>query len=135
MPDLHPAMQGLVEPNYELVADAIYRAEGGAKARKPYGILGVPVKDEAEARRVAINTARNNFQRWIKAGKPGSYVDFLADKYTPPTADPKGNKNWKVNVPAIYAQLEAQQAQQSMPTNQVMIPPGYAVTNMPNYRP
>jgi hypothetical protein len=130
--DLHPDMTGVNQPNYEILADAIYRAEGGPKARKPYGILGVPVKDEAEARRVAINTARNNYGRWMKAGKPGTYIDFLANKYTPPTADPKGNQNWKVNVPTIYAQLLAQQAQQGQPTNAIPVVPSYAPPVIPN---
>lgn len=95
------------EPDYEKLADAIYQAEGGSKAKKPYGILSVPVKDEAEARRVAINTARNNYQRWQAAGQPGDYLNFLADRYVPASADPQGNVNWKSNVARIYAQLEA----------------------------
>jgi len=32
------------------IADAIYRAEGGAQARVPYGILAVSVRNAAEAR-------------------------------------------------------------------------------------
>lgn len=96
------------EPDYEKLADAIYRVEGGAKAKKPYGILSVPVKDEAEARRVAINTARNNYARWQAAGEPGDYLNFLADRFVPSRADPQGNVNWKSNVAKIYAQLEGQ---------------------------
>ena len=152
LPPIHPAMVGDVEPNYELMANAIYKAEGGDKTKWPYGIMSPQVKgDKEKARRWSINTARNNYKRWVDAGgkwdgKPSEgtvgesipYYVYLARKYTPPSADPTGHKNWTNNVPAIYAQLEAQQAQQaqqSMPTNQVMIPPGYAVTNMPNYRP
>lgn len=135
LPPIHPAMAGLVQPNYDLFADAIYRAEGGDKARAPYGVLSIKTKDADEARRITINSAKKNYQRWLDAGKPGTYVQFMANRWTPPSADPKGNANWIKNVPAIYAQLEAQQAQQSMPTNQVMIPPGYAVTNLPTYRP
>lgn len=130
MDQIHPDLIGVKEPNYEVMADAIYRAEGGAKARKPYGIVGVPVKDEAEARRVAINTARNNFQRWQKAGRPGTYIEFLANKYTPPSDDPVGNKNWKRNVPAIYAQLLAQQQKAQM----VPVPPGYERAAIPSYK-
>lgn len=90
-------------PDFEKLVDAIYVAEGGAKAKVPYGILSVKVKDEAEARRVALNTARNNYTRWQKAGQPGDYIDFLADRYVPVSADPQGNANWKVNVKKLYA--------------------------------
>ena len=83
------------------IADAIWRVEGGAKARVPYGILSVPVRDAAEARRVCLNTIRNNHKRWIKAGRPGDYLDFLADRYCPPSVDPVGNRNWKRNIRQI----------------------------------
>lgn len=91
----------LAAPSDEQIADAIYKAEGGTKARVPYGILSVKVKDAAEARRVCLNTIRNNRVRWIKAGRPGEYIDFLADRYCPPSVDPIGNKNWKKNVKYI----------------------------------
>jgi hypothetical protein len=88
--------------NVEKMADAIYRSEGGAKARVPYGILSVKVKDEADARRICINSIRNNIKRWEKAGRPGNFVDFMADRWCPPISDPVGNTNWKRNVKAIY---------------------------------
>lgn len=130
MDALHPDMAGASEPDYEVLANAIYQAEGGPKARKPYGILSVPVKDEQAARRVAINTARNNFKRWMDADKPGTYIEFLANRYTPPSADPKGNANWKANVPAIYAQLMAAQQQPQI----TEMPKTYMRTVMPNYK-
>lgn len=85
----------------ERIANAIYKAEGGAKARVPYGILSVKVSSEAEARRVCMNTIRNNHRRWERAGKPGLFLEFLARKYAPIGAanDPKGlNKHWLNNV-------------------------------------
>ena len=88
----------------EKLADAIYRAEGGPKARVPYGILSVKVSNEAEARRVCLNTIRNNHTRWLKAGKPGSYISFLAQRYCPKSADPVGHRNWLANVSRIYKQ-------------------------------
>ena len=83
------------------IADAIYRVEGGAKAKVPYGILSIPVKNEAHARRICLNTIRNNHKRWIAAGKPGDYLDFLADRYCPPSVDPAGNRNWKHNIKSL----------------------------------
>ena len=80
------------------IADAIYRVEGGSRARVPYGILSIPVRDEAHARRICLNTIKNNRVRWIKAGQPGAFLDYLADRYCPRSADPIGNKNWKANI-------------------------------------
>jgi hypothetical protein len=48
-----------------------------------------------------LNTIRNNHTRWIRAGKPGKFLDFLADRYCPKSADPVGNRNWKKNVRSI----------------------------------
>lgn len=98
------AFTPLPEEDVDAVADAIYKAEGGAKAKKPYGILSVTVKDEAEARQVAKNTIRNNWKRWHTAGKPGEYLEFLARKYAPVGAenDPKAlNQNWLKNVSGL----------------------------------
>jgi len=82
----------------EQIADAIYRVEGGARAKVPYGILSIKVRDTAHARRICLNTIQNNRARWIKAGQPGAFLDYLADKYCPRSADPVGNKNWKRNI-------------------------------------
>ena len=83
------------------IADAIYRAEGGARAKVPYGILSVRVNGEAEARRVCITTIRNNHLRWEQSGKPGEFVDYLGNVYCPASADPSGNRNWRRNVKAL----------------------------------
>jgi hypothetical protein len=91
-------MLALNAPSNEQIADAIYKAEGGAKAKVAYGILSVRVKNEAEARQVCLRTIRNNRARWIKAGRPGEYINFLADRYCPPSVDKIGNINWKHNV-------------------------------------
>ena len=92
----------LPEAEVNRLADAIYRAEGGAKARAPYGILSVKVRSTAEARRVCMNTIRNNWMRWEKAGSKGKFVDFLADRYCPPSVDRVGNRNWKANVGKMW---------------------------------
>ena len=80
------------------IADAIYKLEGGTKAKAPYGILSTKVRDAAHARQICLNTIRNSRARWIKAGRPGDEFDFLADRYCPPSADPVGNRRWKVNI-------------------------------------
>lgn len=85
------------------IVDAIYRVEGGAKARVPFGILSVRVSSLEEARRVCYRTVQNNHDRWVRSGRRGEYLDYLADRYCPPSDDPKGNRNWKKNVRAFLS--------------------------------
>lgn len=105
---LPPDLQGQTEPDYNRLVDAIFPSEGGEKTKHVYGIKSVKVKDQDEARRVALNTVRNNFQRWQDAGgkwkdgKPVTYFEYLAKKFVPPEVDPVGHKNWLINVPAFY---------------------------------
>ena len=84
----------------EQIADAIYKAEGAEKAKVPYGILSVKVKDEAEARRVCLNTIRNNRKRFLKQTKYKTYLEFLASRYCPVGCenDNGTNKYWLKNV-------------------------------------
>lgn len=94
-----PAAQA--EISVQKIVDAIYLAEGGEKAKKPYGILSVPCDSEASCRRIAENTVRNNFRRWLDSGAEGDYLEFLARRYAPVGVknDPKGlNQNWLSNV-------------------------------------
>ena len=83
------------------IADAIYIIEGGAKTKFPYGIVSVKTNDP---RRVCLNTIRNNWIRWGKAGSKGDFLEFLANRYAPIGAenDPKNlNKNWLPNLRKI----------------------------------
>jgi hypothetical protein len=95
-------------PDAEAVklVDAIYLLEGGAKTRWPYGIKSVKVEGEQGARRVCFRTVQNTHTRWIAAGRPGKFTDFLADRYCPPSADPVGNRNWKINITALTSSHE-----------------------------
>lgn len=94
-------------PDWDILLSSIWQSEGGNKTRYPYGIKSVKAKDENEARQIALNTVKNNYARWNAAGQPGNYIDFLASRYVPVKSDPRGNINWRMNVPKIYAQLEA----------------------------
>ena len=94
------AGQALTETEANRIADAIYLAEGGGKARVPYGILSLKVRDKAHARRICLNTIRNNYRRWQSTRTNECFLDFLAGRYCPPI-DSEGNKNWKRNVRSI----------------------------------
>lgn len=98
-------------PDFNRLVDAIYRAEGGAKAKKPFGILSVPCSGYSDCRKVALNTVRNNWKRWEAgthgAAKHRTYLDFLGSRYCPVGAgnDNGTNRFWVRNVSAIYGQL------------------------------
>lgn len=96
------AGDAIPESVIEKLADAIWRIEGGSKTKYPYGIMSIDTgRDVKKARRICMNTIRNNYGRWIKAGKKGKYLDFLANVYCPASHDPNGNKNWKKNIRAV----------------------------------
>ena len=83
------------------IVDAIYRVEGSERAKVPYGILSIKVRDKAHARQICLNTVRNNYRRWSEAGRKGEYLEFLADRYCPRSVDPQGNTSWKRNIKLI----------------------------------
>lgn len=94
----------------ERLANAIYRAENSK--RYPYGIVSIPLKGdtqaarEAYARRICLNTIRNNIARWERAGKTNDFITFLGNRYAPVGVanDPNRlNSNWIKNVKQFYA--------------------------------
>ena len=87
--------------NANRLADAIYQAEGGSKAKVPYGILAVKVSGSNEARRVCIRTIRTA-QKSFKGNNDTAFIRVLSQKYCPPQCDLKGNRNWIRNVTQIY---------------------------------
>lgn len=96
------AAAGPIDEAYaERLADAIWHAEGGKKAKVSHGILSVPTRSSAHARAVCLRTIRNTWGRWEAAGRPGDFIDYLAKRYAPEGVanDPRGlNKNWPRNV-------------------------------------
>lgn len=92
----------------EKIADAIKKVENSVKY--PYGIKSIKIKGntqterEAYARKICINTIKNNYIRWEKAGKPNDFISFLGSRYAPIGApdDPRNlNSNWVKNLKAI----------------------------------
>ncbi len=88
------------------IADAIFKAEGGEKAEFLYGIRSVSYKDEADARRICLNTIRDNRKRYTEYGHKEypTFLEFLASRYAPTRGKGVGeyakkvNKNWIHNV-------------------------------------
>jgi len=83
-------------PSDEIIANAIYKAEGGTKTSHPYGILAH--YKHTTPRQACINTIRHAKKDWN--GK-GNFINFLASRYAPIGAknDPSNlNVNWIRNV-------------------------------------
>jgi hypothetical protein len=86
----------------ERIASAIFITEGGAKAKVPYGVLSVKVKNEVEARRVCINTVKHAWRDFEAGDGIGDFISFLADRYCPKKTDPAGNAAWKKNMKKLW---------------------------------
>jgi len=113
------AGQALTEKEANRIADAIYLAEGGSKARVPYGILSLKVRDKEHARQICLNTIENNYRRWKSSGTKENFLNFLGDRYCPPT-DSVGNKNWKRNVRFLLKTIVSS-ASHEQGTNQFVV--------------
>ena len=96
------AVAAFGESDDSALADAIYRAEGGARAQYPYGVRSIDTHgDAAYARRITLNSIRNAKRRWNSDGNPGGFLDFMAKRWAPVGAinDPNGlNRHWVKNV-------------------------------------
>ena len=92
------------EIDWDRLVEAIYKAENSEKY--PYGIKSIDTKGNKEyARQICMNTVKNNYKRWIVAGKPKPYREFLGDRYCPPTVH-KLNKHWVKNVRYFYKETK-----------------------------
>lgn len=91
----------------EKLADAIYKAEGSIKY--PYGIKSINTHgNKALARKICLNTIRNNWKRYLKTDKTptkNEYLKFLASRYCPTNAPDNFNginSHWMKNVEFFY---------------------------------
>lgn len=92
----------LSDTDTQTIVAAIYKLEGGAKTKYPYGVMSIDTKgDTAKAKRICENTVRNNFKRWQKTDKKTDFLTYLANVYCPKVADPAGNRNWIANIHKI----------------------------------
>lgn len=80
------------------ISSAVKVAEGNPRN---HGVLSVNTANGADASHVLDNSVYNNFVRWVQAGKPGKFVDFMQQRWAPlgVSNDPSNlNKNWGGNV-------------------------------------
>lgn len=96
--------RAIKEPDYDRIVHSVFLAEGGNKTLYPYGIRSIKTKNKEHARRICKNTIHNNFHRWVKAGRKGTFIDFLGNRYCPTRgrnlskSERNLNKHWKKNV-------------------------------------
>lgn len=90
--------------NPEILANAIYLAEGGKNTKFPYGIKSIPCNGEAHCRRICLNTIRNQVKRHSQHNCGLTYLECLSNRYAPKSDHPL-NKHWLGNVQAIYERL------------------------------
>jgi hypothetical protein len=81
--------------------DALWRAEGGPRARRPYGVLTVPVRNAAHARAIAREVLREEWTDWECAGRPVTFPRWFARRWCPPSADRRGHANLVRNLEAM----------------------------------
>ena len=84
------------------LADAIYKAEGGAKTRHPYGIL--KHYKTTMPRQACINTIKHALRDW---NGRGDFISFLGSRYCPVgcSNDNGTNRYWISNVHKFYNSL------------------------------
>lgn len=88
------------------IVNAIYKAEGGARAQHPYGIRSVNCASVDECRKICQNTVKKNRVRYAKYGykRYAKFIDFLGSRYCPTSgqnlkeAEKRLNGNWIKNV-------------------------------------
>lgn len=107
-PPLSLASPEIINPNREniqKIVNAIYHAEGGRNAKKPFGILSTACANYRECRRVCHQTVRNAGIGYLRSKKDKhhheDFISYLAKRYAPIGAenDPAGlNRHWVKNV-------------------------------------
>ena len=87
---------------WEALLDSVYNAEGSEMAKPAYGVVSWPDCGEVGAcRYFAGEIIRVHYKRWVKAGNPGDFIDYLHSWYAPPEAHPL-NRHWGKNVRKFY---------------------------------
>lgn len=78
------------------ICEAIGKAENSVKF--PYGIKSIDTHGNKEyARKICMNTIRNNRKRFANQTKYKDYIEFLGSRFCPPKAH-KLNVHWVKNV-------------------------------------
>ena len=83
----------------EVIADAIFKTEGGTNTVYPYGIK--QHFHNTTSQQACINTILHAERDWHITKVDRHFIYLLADRYCPSSCDLKGNINWKNNMVRI----------------------------------
>ena len=78
---------------------AVRMAENGPEGTE-FGVLHPRAIDtdlDTQAGWAAATVVKNRI-RYNQQKRKEDFIEFLADRYCPPSVDPEGNRNWKKNV-------------------------------------
>jgi hypothetical protein len=89
------------EINEDKLIKAIYLAEGGERAKKPYGILSVPCSTKQSCESVCRNTIRHRYKHWKQENSTKDFISYLGATYAPESCSPL-NRNWIKNTRYFY---------------------------------
>ena len=108
--------QPMTDVRANLIANAIFKIEGGTKTKHPYGILSIKTNNP---RQVCINTIKNNYIRWQEAGGHGDFFEFLGNRYCPckkgvTILETQCNKYWLPNLRKILRAKTYEQFDKNM---------------------
>ena len=91
-------------PQAEWLAKAIYFAEGGKRASRPYGLRGGTLAK-------CMARLDSEWREWLAAGHPSQdFVEWIGDCWCPVQLDDAEdaghlNQNWKGNVRKLYVKI------------------------------
>jgi len=104
--NIRPELRAKLAP----IVAAIRHAENG-RAGREYGVLHPKALGKSYRTQAGwcAATVQKHYDRWVKAGKKGDFLESLARRYCPVGADndPTGlNKHWLKNVTAWTRKIE-----------------------------
>jgi len=104
--NIRPELRAKLAP----IVAAIRHAENG-RAGREYGVLHPKALGKSYRTQAGwcAATVQKHYDRWVKAGKKGDFLESLARRYCPVGADndPNGlNKHWLKNVTAWTRKIE-----------------------------
>lgn len=98
-----------------VIVACIWQTEGGAHTSHPYGVM---VRyNHTTAKQACENTVKHVYKDFYfdspglsvptsiqRSTVGGEFINFLSDKYCPPSIDPRGNLNWRKNMILLMKQ-------------------------------
>ena len=91
-----------------------------------FGVLSEKFGSIEEANKILNNSIENNFSRWIQAGKPMPFVDFMQLRWAP--VGVKNDKddlnlNWRPNVRHFLERLYGPEQYERMKQDKIVLGP------------